>query len=308
MSSKPAQKDSSRCGPDSPLFQHLQRTRGQPDHHVCYCTLPAAVSPWAPLAPSVPSMSLEGGGGFPASSIFLQAEVGRGELEGAGLRYTSKFSAPQIIRCKKGRRKSQGGWVTQWLWAGLVTWMAACCSGHVKNRAVPSPHLLWSAAAVRRSWRWSPGGVSRLRSKQPPLPPFSGQSIRARQPRPRCTPPPPCTPAHLGISPLDPQAATCSFRARAAPTLPGNFDIVGGCHGEEGDVIDTKKPTEFTNQLGLELFIKTRFSLLSFAEGEGEEGLRGGAQEAYCSSPHRGCSPLSLSRRSPLARPPGLQL
>lgn len=59
--------------------------------------------------------------------------------------------------------------------------------------------------------------------------------------------------------------------------MPGNFDIVGGCHGEEGDVIDTKKPTEFTNQLGLELFIKTRFSLLSVAEGEGKEGLRGGA-------------------------------
>ena len=29
-----------------------------------------------------------------------------------------------------------------------------------------------------------------------------------------------------------------------------------------------KKPTEFTNQLGLELFIKTRFSLPSFTEGE----------------------------------------
>lgn len=101
-------------------------------------------------------MSLGGSGSFRASSIFLQAEVGRGELEGAGLRDTSKFSAPQIIRCKGGRKKSQGGWVTQWRWAGLVTWMAACCSRHVRNRAVPSPHLLWSAAAVRKSWPWSP--------------------------------------------------------------------------------------------------------------------------------------------------------
>lgn len=42
----------------------------------------------------------------------------------------------------------------------------------------------------------------------------------------------------------------------------------------------TKNPTEFTNQLGLELFIKTRFSLLSFAEGEGEEGLRGGTHRS----------------------------
>lgn len=110
-----------------------------------------------------------------------------------------------------------------------------------------------------RAGRGAPG-VFKLRSKRQPLPPSSGQSIRARQPRPRRTPPPPCTPAHFGISPLDSQAATCSCRARAAPTLPGNFDIVGGCHGEEGDVIDTKKPTEFTNQLGLELFIKKHVS------------------------------------------------
>lgn len=149
------------------LFQHLQRTHGQPDHHVCYCTLPAAVSPWAPLAPSVPSMSLGGSGSFPASSIFLQAEVGRGELEGAGLRYTSKFLAPQIIRCKGGRKRSQGGWVTQWRWAALVTWMAACCSGYIRSRAVPSPHLMGSAAAVKRSWP----------SKPQPLPPSSGRWI-----------------------------------------------------------------------------------------------------------------------------------
>lgn len=38
-----------------------------------------------------------------------------------------------------------------------------------------------------------------------------------------------------------------------------------------------KKPTEFTNQLGLELFIKTRFSLPFFAEGEEEEGLPAGS-------------------------------
>lgn len=121
------------------LSQNLQRTHGQPEHHVCYCILPAEVSPWAPLAPSVPSMSLGGSGSFPASSIFLQAKVGRRELEGAGLRDTSKFSAPQIIRCKGGRKKSHGGWVTQWRWAGLVTWMAACCSRHVRNRACPPP-------------------------------------------------------------------------------------------------------------------------------------------------------------------------
>lgn len=228
------------------LSQNLQRTHGQPEHHVCYCILPAEVSPWAPLAPSVTSMSLRGSGSFPASSIFLQAEVGRGELEGAGLRDTSKFSAPQIIRCKGGRKKSHGGWVTQWRWAGLVTWMADCCSRHVRNRAVPSPHLLWPAAAVRKSRRGAPR-VSRLWSKRQPLPPSSGQSIRARQPRPRRTPPPLCTPADFGISPLDPQAATCSCRARAAPTLPGNFDIVGGCHGEEGDVIDTHTHTQKTH-------------------------------------------------------------
>lgn len=108
------------------LSQNLQRTHGQPEHHVCYCILPAEVSPWAPLAPSVPSMSLGGSGSFPASSIFLQAEVGRGELEGAGLRDTSKFSAPQIIRCKGGRKKSHGGWVGDSVAVGRLSHLDGC--------------------------------------------------------------------------------------------------------------------------------------------------------------------------------------
>lgn len=49
-----------------------------------------------------------------------------------------------------------------------------------------------------------------------------------------------------------------------------------------------KKPTEFTNQLGLELFIKTRFSLPSFTEREGEEGLPPGSVGASPSPPEAG--------------------
>lgn len=37
--------------------------------------------------------------------------------------------------------------------------------------------------------------------------------------------------------------------------VPCSFDIVGSCHGEKGDVINTKS-TEFTNTTGTVLFIK----------------------------------------------------
>lgn len=144
---------------------------------------------------------------------------------------------------QRGRKNTSGGWVTQWRWAGLVTWMAADrlrASG--RERCPPPPAV--DSRAVPGSGRWSPSESSpscRPAVAAPPGPAWLWP-IRAGQPRSQPTPPPPCTPARFGISPLNPQAATCSFRVRAAPTLLGNFDIVGGCHGEEGDVIDTKNP------------------------------------------------------------------
>ena len=61
-----------------------------------------------------------------------------------------------------------------------------------------------------------------------------------------------------------------------------------------------KKPTEFTNQLGLELFIKTRFFLPSFTEGE----ARGKGCLCSPSEPPL-CSPGPAGLPAPRAARPG---
>lgn len=53
--------------------------------------------------------------------------------------------------------------------------------------------------------------------------------------------------------------------------VPCSFDIVGGCHGEEGDVIDTKS-TELTNTTGTELFLRAASLPLLFAGVGGGKG------------------------------------
>lgn len=53
--------------------------------------------------------------------------------------------------------------------------------------------------------------------------------------------------------------------------MPCSFDIVGSCHGEEGDVINTKS-TEFTNTTGTVLFIKSRTAPPLFAGVGGGKG------------------------------------
>lgn len=93
--------------------------------------------------------------------------------------------------------------------------------------------LLPAAGCQREHGQGAPAGPGLL---------ASGTGGLWPPPQPR-TPPPRNTLAHFGISPLNPQASTRSrLGRRAASTLLGNFDIVGGCHGEEGDVIDTKNP------------------------------------------------------------------
>lgn len=52
--------------------------------------------------------------------------------------------------------------------------------------------------------------------------------------------------------------------------VPCSFDIVGGCHGEEGDVIDTKS-TELTNTTGTQLFIRAASLPPLFAEVGGSK-------------------------------------
>lgn len=108
-------------------------------------------------------MSLEGSASLPASSIFLQAEVGRGELEGAGLRYTSKFSSSPNKSDGKGGKEEKPGRVADSEAVGRLSHLESCWllpelapSGTSGTEQRPSPHLLWSAAAVRRSWRGAP--------------------------------------------------------------------------------------------------------------------------------------------------------
>lgn len=74
----------------------------------------------------MPSTSLGDSGSFPAaSSIFLQAEVGRGELEGAGLRDTSKFSAPPNNQMQR-EKEEKPGWVGDSVAVGRLSHLDGC--------------------------------------------------------------------------------------------------------------------------------------------------------------------------------------
>lgn len=182
------------------LSRHLWRTR-QPDHHICYCTLVAGVSPMALPAPTASSITLGRGGRVSAGPIFLGAQ-GRegGEARRGGTQMQLQVSSSQNIQMQTRRKKPPGQQVTQCQWASLVTWMAAPGSG-TSGGEQPLPHLLSAAeqgSAARELGRAQGCGAG-----------GAGGGLQLPSP-PRRAPPPPRAQAHFGISPLNAQAATCS--------------------------------------------------------------------------------------------------
>ena len=197
------------AGPDSPSLPTPPEDR-PPHHLICYCTLPTDVSPRAPRAPTASSISLGGGGRLVAGPIFRGAPGREGRAGRGGTQVQLQVSSSQNNQMQKGRKKSPGQWVIQCPWAGLVTWIAAPGSQHLRLGVMPCPLQPAAAGCQREYGHGAPAGPGLQAGglRLPPRPPV---------------PPPPSTLAHFGISPLNPQAATCSFGAPSCSNVAWQF-------------------------------------------------------------------------------------
>lgn len=140
------------------LSRHLQRT-WQPDHHVCYCTLLAGIFPQALRAPTASSTSFGGGGRLLAGLIFLRAHGREVRARRGGTQVQLQVSSSQNNQMQKGRKKPPDQRVTQCQWAGLVTWMAAPGSWHIRQAGSGAlPHPLSTAGLSKAAWPRSPSG------------------------------------------------------------------------------------------------------------------------------------------------------
>lgn len=155
----------------------------------------------APPAPTGSSISLGSGGRLSAGPIFLGAQGREGSSRG-GTQVQLQVSSSPNNQMQKRRKEPPGRQVTQCRWASLVTWMAASGSWHIRQGAVPSPPAVHSRAIKGSAARQPPRAQGCLAGG-------SGGGLQPPSAR-RRAPPPPRTPAHFGISPLNPQAATCS--------------------------------------------------------------------------------------------------
>lgn len=71
-----------------------------------------------------------------------------------------QISSSQNNQIQKRRKKPPDQWVTQCLWAGLVTWMAAPGSWHIRREQCPPP-LLLAAGCQREHSQGAPAGWPR---------------------------------------------------------------------------------------------------------------------------------------------------
>lgn len=240
------------AGPDSPSLP--TPPEDEPPHHLIrYCTLPTDVSPWAPRALSI--FHILRGWRQACGRSHLPWSPRQGGRAGRGGMSAAQVSSSQNNQMQKGRKKSPGQRVTQCPWAGnhldSCSWLPAPQAG--SNAPPCSRHGLSKGVRPRGpSWPRAPGSGLQL-------------------PLAAC----PSSTEHPG------SLWDFSIKSSGSDLLVWGAELLQRClailissgvaMGRRGDVIDTKKPTEFTNQLGLELFINT-FFLPSFTEGRrGEE-------------------------------------